>query len=69
MRSVAIVVIRELRQHPAQVALVDHDYVVEALGPNRPHDPFGYSVAFGARGGVRNPAIPRLASLRSKSPP
>src|SRR5258708_7969971 len=46
MRSVAIVVVRELSQPPAQVALVDHDHVVEALGPNRPYDPLGHGVGF-----------------------
>jgi hypothetical protein len=39
MGSVAIVVIGELGQHRAQVTLVNHDQVIEAFGPNRPHDP------------------------------
>ena len=62
MWSVAIVVIGELGQHRPQVTLVDHDQVVEAFGPNRPHDPLGDGV--GGRGAWRgpHPPMPRLAS-------
>ncbi len=49
MRSVAVVVIRELAQHHPQVALVDHDQVVEAFGPNGPYDSLGHGV------GIRRP--------------
>ena len=44
MRPVAIVVAHELLQHRKQVTRVDHDQVVEALGPNCPHDPLGDGV-------------------------
>jgi len=44
MRSVAIVVVGELGQDHPQVSFVDHDQVVEAFGPNGPHDPLGHSV-------------------------
>ena len=49
MRSIAVVVIDELGQHRPQVALVDHDQVVETFGPNCPHDPLGHRI------GVRRP--------------
>ncbi len=53
MRSVAIVVIDELGQHGSQVALVDDDQVVEAFGPNGPHDPLGHGI--GVRRAWRGP--------------
>jgi hypothetical protein len=53
MRSVAIVVIGELGQHGSQVALADDDRVVEAFGPNGPHDPLGYGI--GVRRAWRGP--------------
>ena len=69
MRSLAIVVIRELGQYAPQVALVDHDQVIEAFGPNVRTIRSAAALAFGVRGGVRTPAMPRLASCWSKSPP
>ncbi len=44
MRPVAIVVIGELGQDDVQMALIDHDQVIEALLPNRPDDPLGDGV-------------------------
>lgn len=50
MRPVAIVVSDELGQHSVEVALVDHDQMIEALGTNRPDDPFGNGVGLRRRG-------------------
>ncbi len=41
MRPVAIVVVGELGQCGVQVALIDHDQVIEALPPEGPHHPVG----------------------------
>jgi len=49
MQPVAIVVSGELGQHRVQVALIDHDQMIEALGTNRPDDPLDNRV------GLRRP--------------
>ncbi len=54
MRPVAIVVSGEFGQHRMHVALIDHDQMIEALGTNRPDDPFGAGV-----GRLRIPSKPR----------
>ncbi len=46
MWSIAIVVINELTDHRTRVTLIDHDQVIEAFGPNGPHDPLGDGVGF-----------------------
>jgi hypothetical protein len=47
MRSVPIVVIAELGQHRPQVALIEHDEVIEAFHPKCPHEPLGDGVGGG----------------------
>ena len=49
MGTIVVVVVDEFPQDGYQVALVDHDQVVQALDPNRSHD------SFGDRIGVRRP--------------
>ena len=49
MGAIVVVVVGEFPQDGCQVALVDHDQVVQTLGSNRPHDSFRDSV------GVRRP--------------
>ena len=44
MRSVAVVVLRELSQHRPQVALVEHDQVIETFGPDGPNDSLAQGV-------------------------
>ncbi len=41
MGTIVVVVVDEFPQDGYQVALVDHDQVVQALDPNRSHDSFG----------------------------
>jgi hypothetical protein len=53
MGSVAIVVIDELGQHRARVTLADQHQVIEAFGPNGPHDPLRDRV--GGRCPLRGP--------------
>jgi hypothetical protein len=40
----AVVIIGKFGEHALEVALIDHDDVVEKLGPNRPYDPLGDGV-------------------------
>jgi hypothetical protein len=37
----------KLGEYGVQMALIDHDQVIEALGPNRPDDPLGDGVRIG----------------------
>ena len=39
MRTIVVVVVDELLQDGREMAPVDHDQVIKALGANRPHDP------------------------------
>lgn len=63
MRPVAVVVSGELGQHPVQVALIDHDQMIEALGTNRPDDPLGNRV------GLRRPGrCPHASDRQARQP-
>lgn len=63
MWPVAIVVSGELGQHRVQVALIDHDQMIEALGTNRPDDPLGNRV------GLRRPGrCPHASDRQARQP-
>jgi hypothetical protein len=69
VRSVAIVVIDELastaRRWRSSITIRWSRHSVRIVGTIRS----ATALAFGVRGGVRTPPMPRLASLRSRSPP
>ena len=48
MRTVRLVVLDELSEHRPEVPFVEDDHVVEALIPERPHDPLGDRVRAGS---------------------
>ena len=52
MRTMAAVVPQIAAKNPLQVACVDDQKVVEALGPDRPNEPLG--VGIGVRGPERS---------------
>ena len=66
---VAVVEAGELRQHLAEVGLVQHDEVIEALSAEGPDDPLGDGVRRGARTGVSSVCTPRASARSAKSPP
>ena len=51
MGPIVVVVLDELRQDGHEMAVVDHDQVIQTLVANRPHDPFRDRV--GVRGPTR----------------
>ena len=66
VRPIAVVVNPELPERPEQMALVDHDDVVQAFPVQSPHHLSAIAFAFGALYGVRMSATPSSASLESK---
>ena len=68
-RAHHVVVPDVLAHHAAEMPLVDHNQMVEALAAERPNHAFGDGVRIRARTGVRTFVIPMPAPRATKSGP
>jgi hypothetical protein len=69
VRAMMVVVEGELREHCAEMPLVEHNHVIETFAANRADKPSAIELALGARAGVLTAAIPRRLTRTSKSRP
>ncbi len=69
VRTIAVVIVGKFGEHGLQVALIDHDEVVETFRSNGPHEPRRSRSPSAPVAAFAPPEMPSLASRFSKSSP